>query len=172
MESGVIFKTVRPNVYKMLSPRTVIPIAESFTTNVWDLLRKECSRLEGVSTPLLDFGRLGASREPAEPDPTTQGSRRSPLFYQASVCAFFGSSYPVAESYKPWCDFYGTIHSSLAGAPRFLLKKHLTALFTLHKLMEKHLDGPHDDAPELVLENERVMRSHGFVCFCLPARNA
>ena len=136
----------------MLSPRAVIPIAESFTTNVWDLLRKECSRLEGVSTPLLDF--------------------ISPLFYQASVCAFFGSSYPVAESYKPWCDFYGTIHSSLAGAPRFLLKKHLKALFTLHKLMEKHLDGPHDDAPELVLENERVMRSHGFVCFYLPVRNA
>ncbi|KAF9646393.1 cytochrome P450 [Thelephora ganbajun] len=142
MKSEVTSKVLHPAQHKYLSPTGIIPIIESYTTAVWDLLEREGSSFEDVSTPLRNF--------------------ILPVLYQASAYAFFGRSYPVVESYEPFNDFDRTFHLLLAGVPRFFLRKHTKGLATLHRLFEKYFDGPHDDASEMVLENERVMRSHGY----------
>jgi len=144
MRSDVTSKILHPAQHKYLSPTGIVPIVESYTSAIQDLLEKEGSRLEGVSTPLHDFV--------------------VPVLYQASAYAFFGHSCPVAESYKPFNDFDKTFHLLLAGAPRVFLRTHVNGLATMHRLFEKYLDGPHEDASELVLDNERVMRNHGYVC--------
>ena len=144
MKSDITPKILYPVQHKHLSPNGIIPVIESYTTDVWGLLEKEGSRLEGVSTPLRDFVL--------------------PVFYQASAYAFFGRSCPAAESYEPFNDFDSVFHLLLAGVPRVFLRKSTKGLATMRRLLEKYFDGPHDDASELVLENERVMRSHGYVC--------
>ena len=145
MKSEIVSEILHPAQHKYLSPTGVVPIVESYAMAVWELLEKEGSRFEGVSTPLLDFAL--------------------PVLYQASAYAFFGRSCPVVESYKPFHEFDGTFHLLLAGIPRVLLRKHAHGLATLHRLFEEYFDGPHDDASEFVLEAERVLRSHGYVCF-------
>ena len=144
MKSDIILELLYPTQHKHLSATSIVPVIESYTTVVWDLLEKEGSRLEGVSIPLRDFVL--------------------PVLYQASGYAFFGRSCPVTESYEPFNDFNRTFHLLLAGVPRVFLRKNVRGLATMHRLFEKHFDGPHDDASELVLENERVMRDHGYVC--------
>jgi len=143
MQSDITPKVLFPIQHKHLLPTNVIPVVESYTTAVWDLLKKEGSRLEGVSTPLRGFVL--------------------PVFYKASVYAFFGRSYPVAELYEPFNDFDGSFHLLIAGLPRVFLKKSTEGLATMHRLLGKYFDGPHDDASEGVLEIEQVMRSHGYV---------
>ena len=147
MKSDITSQVLHPAQHKYLSPIGVVPIMESYTTAVWDLLEKEASRFEGVSTPLRDFAL--------------------PVLYQASGYAFFGRSCPIVESYGPFNDFDGSFHLQLAGVPRVFLRKHLEGLATLQRLFEKYFDGPHDDASEFVLENERVVRNQGYVCFTL-----
>jgi hypothetical protein len=144
MKSDIIPKVLYPTQHKHLSPTGIIPVIESYTTAVWGLLEKEGPRLEGVSTLLSDFVL--------------------PVFYQASVHAFFGRSYSVAESFEAFNDFDRTFHLSLAGVPRVFLRKSTTGLATMHRLLEEYFDGPHDDASEFVLEIEQVMRKHGYVC--------
>jgi len=144
MESDITPKVLFPIQHKHLLPTNIIPVVESYTTAVWDLLEREGSRLEGVSTPLHDFVL--------------------PVFYKASVYAFFGRSYPVAELYEPFNDFDGSFHLSIAGLPRMFLKKSTEGLATMHRLLGKYFDGPHDDASEAVLEIEQVMRGNGYVC--------
>ena len=39
----------------------------------------------------------------------------------------------------------------------------------MHTLFEKYFGNPHDDASELVLETEQVMRKHGYVCLFLKS---
>jgi hypothetical protein len=143
MKSDITSKVLHPAQHKYLSPTGIIPIIESYTTAVWDLLEKEGSRFEGVSTPLRDFVL--------------------PVLYQASAYAFFGRSCPVVESYEPFNDFDGDFHLLLAGVPRVFLRKHIEGLATMHRLFEKYFDSPHDDASELVLENEQVIRNQGYV---------
>jgi len=149
MKSDVTSNILHPAQHKYLSPTGVIPIIESYTTAVWDLLEKEGSRFEGVSTPLRDFVL--------------------PVLYQASAYAFFGRSCPVLESYEPFNDFDRTFHLLLAGIPRIFLRKHIKGLDIMHRLFEKYFDGPHEDASELVLENEQVIRDQGYVCFLLTS---
>lgn len=149
MKSDLTYKVLHPSQHKHLSPTGVVPVIKSYTAAVWDLLEKEGSRLEGVSTPLRDFVL--------------------PVLYQASAYAFFGHSCPVAESYGAFNDFDRTFHLLLAGVPRVFLRKNIEGLATMHKLFEKYFDGPHEDAWEMVLENEEVMRSHGYVCFRLKS---
>ena len=144
MKSDITSKVLFPIQHKHLSSTGIIPVIEPYTMAVWDLLGKEGSRFEGVSTPLHDFVL--------------------PVLYQASAYTFFGRSCPVAESYEPFNDFDKSFHLLLAGFPRVFLRKHVKGLATMHRLFEKYFDDPHDDASELVLENERVMRNHGYVC--------
>lgn len=146
MKSEITPKVLFPIEYKHLLPTKIITVVESYTTATWDLLKKEGSRLEGISTPLRDFVL--------------------PAFYEPSVYAFFGRSYPVAELYEPFNDFDGSFHLSIAGLPRVFLKKSTEGLATMHRLLGKYIDGSHDDASEGVLEIEQVMRSHGYVCPC------
>lgn len=148
MKSDLTTKILHPAQHKYLSPTGVIPVAESYTTAVWDLLEKEGSRFEGVSIPLRDFAL--------------------PVLYQASAYAFFGRSCPVMESYEPFNDFDGEFYLLLAGVPRVFLRKHLEGLTTMHTLFEKYFDNPHEDASGLVLENEKAIRDQGHVCFHLP----
>lgn len=153
MKSDITSKILYPSQHKYLSSTGVVPIVEAYTTAVWELLEAEGSRLEGASTPLLDFAL--------------------PVLYQASAYAFFGRSCPVMESYEPFHDFDSTFHLLLAGVPRVLLRKNVHGLATLHRLFGKYFDGPHEDASEFVLEAERVMRSHGYVrSRSAPARNS
>ena len=147
MRSGVMSEVIHPSQHKHLSPTNIIPIIESFTTIVCDLLEKEGSRLEGISIPLSDFVL--------------------PVLYQASGYAFFGRSLPAMELYEPLNDFDGSFHLALAGVPRVFLRKHAEGLAAMHRLFEKYFDGPHKDVPEFVLESEQVMRNHGYVCFPL-----
>jgi hypothetical protein len=144
MKSDLTSQILHPAQHKYLSPTEVVSIVESFTTAVWELLEKEGSKLEGVSTPLLNFVL--------------------PVLYQSSADAFFGRSFPAVETYEPFRDFDRTFHLSLAGVPRALLREHTKGLHNMHRLFEKYFDGPHDDASELVLGTERVVRSHGYVC--------
>lgn len=143
MKSEVTSKLLHPIQHKYLSSTGVAPAVESYTAVVWELLEKEGSKFEGASTPLLDFV--------------------SPLIYQASAYAFYGRSCPAVESYKPFRDFDRTFHLALAGVPRVFLREHAKGLATMQKLFGEYFDRPHDDASELVLENEQVLRSHGYV---------
>lgn len=143
MNSDITSEILHPTQHKFLSPAGIVPTVESYTATVWEILKKEGSKFEGVSTPLLDFAM--------------------PVIYQASAYAFFGRSCPAVESYKPFRDFDRTFHLALAGVPRFFLREHAEGLATLQKLFAKYFDGPHDDASELVLENERALRSHNYV---------
>ena len=144
MKSEITPEILHPTQRKCLSPMGVVPIVESFATAVWGLLEKEGPKLEGVSTPLLDFVL--------------------PVLYQSSAYAFFGRSCPAAESYEPFRDFDRTFHLLLAGVPRVFLRKHTKGLHDLRRLFEKYFDSPHNDASEFVLGNERVVRDHGYVC--------
>lgn len=146
MNSDITAKLLHPIQHKHLSSTGVAPAAESYSTAVWELLGKEGSKFEGISIPLLDFAL--------------------PVLYQASAYAFFGRSCPAAESHKPFRDFDRTFHLTLAGVPRFFLREHAEGLATMQRLFQRYFDGPHDDASELVLENERVLRSHGYVRLC------
>lgn len=146
MNSDVTSKILHPTQHKYLSSAGVAPVLESYSTTVWESLEKEGSRFKGVSTPLLDFVL--------------------PVVYQASAYAFFGRSCPAVESYKPFQDYDRTFHLVIAGVPRFFLRAHVEGLATLHKLFERYFDGSHEDASEMVLENERVLRSYDYVCFC------
>jgi hypothetical protein len=150
LKSDITSKILHPAQHKYLSPTGIVPVIESYTTAVWELLEQEGRGFEGVSTPLLDFVL--------------------PVLYQASAYAFFGRSCPVVESYEPFHDFDRSFHLLLAGVPRVFLRKHVQGLATLHKLFEKYFDGPHEDASEVVLENERVIRGDGYVCFILCLR--
>ena len=143
MKSEITSKLLHPTQHKYLSPTGVVPAVESYTTVVWEQLEKEGSKFEGVSTPLLDFAL--------------------PVIYQASAYAFYGRSCPAVESYMPFRDFDRTFHFALAGVPRFLLREHVEGLATMQRLFGEYFDRPHDDASELVLENEGVLRSHGYV---------
>ena len=145
MKSDLVPNVLHPAQHKHLSPTGVIPIVESYTTIVWDLLEKEGSKFKGVSVPLRDFVL--------------------PVLYQASAYAFFGRSCPAVESYEPFTDFDNDFHFLLAGVPRVFLRRHLEGLATMHTLFEKYFDGPHEDASELVLENERAIRNQGHVRF-------
>ena len=143
MKSDITHKVLHPAQHKYLSPTGVIPIIESYTTAVWDLLWKEGSRFEGVSIPLRNFVL--------------------PVLYQASAYAFFGRSCPAEETYGPFNDFDRSFHLLLAGVPRVFLRKHIEGLAAMHRLFERYFDGPHKDASEFVLENERVVRDQGYV---------
>ena len=145
IKSDITSEILHPALQKHLSPTGIIPIVESYTTAVQDLLEKEGSGFEGISTPLHDFVL--------------------PVLYQASAYAFFGRSFPAVESYKPFHDFDGSFHLLLAGAPRIFLRKHVNGLTAMHRLLEKYFDGPHDDASAVVSENEQVVRGYGYVCF-------
>ena len=145
MRSDITHKVLHPAQHKYLSPTGVIPIIESYTTAVWDLLWQEGSRFEGVSIPLRNFVL--------------------PVLYQASAYAFFGRSSLSEESYEPFNDFDTDFYWSLVGVPRIFLKKHAKGLATMHRLFEEYFDKPHKDASEFVLENEQVMRNQGYVCF-------
>jgi hypothetical protein len=149
MKSDIAFDVLHPAQHKHLSPTGVIPIVKSYVTAVWDLLEKEGSRVEGTSTPLHDLVL--------------------PVLYQASAYAFFGSSCPAVESYEPFNDFDRTFYLLVAGVPRVLLRKNIEGLATMRRLFEKYVDGPHEDASELVWENERVIRNQGYVCFRLTS---
>jgi len=146
MKLDIVSETLRPQ-HRHFSPTGLIPTTETYTIVIWDLLRKEGSRFEDVSTPLRDFIR--------------------PVLYQASAYAFCGRSCPVAELYEPFDDFENNFHLSLAGIPRVFLRKHVEGLVTMNRLLEKYFDGPHEDALEFVLENEQVIRDQGHVCFNL-----
>jgi len=122
---------------------------KAFGRAVWDLLEKEGSRFEGVSTPLRDF--------------------ILPVLYQASAYASFGRSCPVLESYEPFTDFDRTFHLLLASIPRIFLRKHIRGLDTMHELFEKYFDDPHEDASELVLKNEQVICNQGYAYFHLTS---
>ena len=143
MKPELASEILHPNQHKHLSPTGIAPVIESYSRIVWDALEKEGSRVKGASTPLLDFAL--------------------PVIYQASAYAFFGRSCPTTETYEPFRDFDRKFHLALAGVPRFFLGEHAKGLATLQKLFEVYMDGPHDDASELVLENERVLRSHNHV---------
>lgn len=143
MNSEVTSKLLHPTQHKYLSSTGVAPVVESYTTTVWEILKKEGSKFEGISTPLLDFAL--------------------PVIYQASAYAFFGRSCPAEESHKPFRDFDRTFHLALAGVPRFFLREHAEGLATMRRLFKKYFDDPHDDASGLVLENEQALRSHGYV---------
>jgi len=145
MKSDLVSKVLHPSQHKHLSPTGVIPIVESYTAAVWDLLGKEGSKSEGVSVPLRDFVL--------------------PVLYQGSAYAFFGRSCPAVESHKAFTDFDDDFHFLLAGVPRFFLRKHLEGLATMHRLFEKYFDGHHEDASGMVLENEQAIRNQGHVCF-------
>lgn len=147
MKSEITSEILHFTQHKYLSSTGVAPAVESYTKAVWEILGKEGSKLEGVSTPLLDFAPS--------------------VVYQSSAYAFFGRSCPAVESHKPFRDFDRTFHLALAGVPRFLLRKHVQGLATMQRLFTKYFDGPHDDASELVLENEQVLRSHDYVRFVL-----
>ena len=147
MKSELTSNVLHPAQHKHLSPTGITPIAESYTTAVWELLGKEGSRFEGVSIPLRDFVL--------------------PVIYQASAYAFFGRSCPILESYGPFNDFDREFYLLLAGVPRVFLRKHLEGLATMHRLFESYFDNPHEDASGLVLENEKAIRDHGHVCFHL-----
>ena len=147
MKSDLTSEVLFPTQHRHLSPTATLLLIESYTTAVWDILEKEGHGLEGVGTPLRDFVL--------------------PVFYQASSHAFFGRSCPAMELYGPFNDFDRDFHLALAGVPRVFLRKHVEGLTTLHRLFERYFDGPHEDAPELVLETERTMRSHGYVRFSL-----
>jgi len=149
MKSDITSNILHPAQHKYLSPTGVIAIIESYTMVVWDLLEKEGSRFEGVSTPLRDF--------------------ILPVLYQASAYASFGCSCPVLESYEPFNDFDRTFHLLFAGIPRIFLRKHIRGLDTMHGLFEKYFDDPHEDASELVLKNEQVIRNQGYACFRLAS---
>ena len=144
MKSDITSEILHPTQHKYLSSTGIIPVVESYTTAVWELLGREGSKVEGVSTPLLDFAL--------------------PMIYQASAYAFFGRSCPAVESYQPFRDFDETFHLVLAGVPRLFLRKHVKGLATMQNLFKEYFDGPHDDASDLVLDNERVLRSHDYVC--------
>lgn len=143
MKSDIPSKILHPAQHKPLPPTGIVPIMKSRTQAVWDLLKEEGSKLEGISTPLHDFIQ--------------------PVLYQASAYALFGRSCPVVESFEPFHDFL------LAGVPRFFLGKHIERLATMQKLLEKYFDSPHEDASCLVLENEQVVRNHGYVRFHLTS---
>ena len=147
MKSDIVSEVLRPAQHRHFSSTGIVPIIEIYTATIWDLLRKEGARLEGISTPLYDFIR--------------------PMLYQASAYALFGCSFPVAESYEPFNDFNKSFHLSLAGVPRVFLRKHVEGLATMDELFEKYFDGPHEDASGSVLENEQVIREQGHVCFHL-----
>lgn len=142
MKSDVISKIIHPAQHKHLSSTGIAPVIESYTATVWELLERKGSRLEGTSFQLLDFVL--------------------PVLYEASAYAFFGRSCPVAETYGPYYDFDRMIHLAISGLPRLFLRKHTKGLATMQRSFERYFDGPHDDASELVLENEQVMRSHGY----------
>jgi len=143
IHSDVTSKLLYPALQRYLSPTGIIPTVESYTIAACELLEKNGSRLEGVSTPLHDFVL--------------------PVVYQASAYAFFGRSFPAEGLWGPFNDFGGSFHLMLAGVPRDLLRTHVNGLATMHKLLREYFDGPHDDASELVLESEQVMRNHGYV---------
>ena len=147
VKSDIVSEALRPAQHRHFSSTGIIPIIETYTTTIWDLLRKEGSRFEGVSTPLHDLVH--------------------PVLYQASVRALFGCSFPVVEFYEPFNDFDKSFHLSLAGVPRVFLRKHVRGLAAMDELLEKYFDGPHEDASGSVLENEQVMRDQGHVCFHL-----
>ena len=149
MKSDITSKILHPAQHKYLSPTDIVPIMKSYTPAVWDLLKEEGSKLEGISTPLHDFVL--------------------PVLYQASAYAFFGRSCPVVESFEPFHDSDGPFHLLLAGVPRYFLGKHIERLATMQKLFEKYFDSPHEDASQLVLENEQVIRNHGYVRFHLTS---
>jgi len=138
---------LHPSVHRYLSPTGIIPLIEPYTTAVLDLLQKEGSRFEGVSTPLHDFVL--------------------PVVSRASAYAFFGRSFPAVELGGPLRAFDGSFQLLLAGIPRVLLRSGTNGLATMHTLLEMYFDGPHDDASEFVLESEQVMRKHGYVCLIL-----
>ena len=148
-KSEVASKILYPTLHRYLSATEIIPIVESYTTTTWDLLEREGSMLEGVGTPLSDFV--------------------IPVVSQASGYAFFGRSFSAAEFCKPLNDFNGGFHLFLAGLPRAFLKKHTNGLAKMQWMFERYFDGPHDDASELVLESEQVMRKHGYVCLFLKS---
>ena len=148
MNSDLPAKVLHPVQHKYLSPTGVVPITKAYTTAVWNILEKEGARFQGTSTPLRDFVL--------------------PVLYQSSAYAFFGASCPVVESYEPFIDFDRDFHLFLAGVPRIFLRKHLKGLATMHRLFEKYFEGPHEDASQMVLENEQVIRDQGHVCFLLP----
>jgi len=145
MKSDIVSEVLRPSQHRHFSPTGLILTIETYTTAVWDQLRKEGSRFEGISTPLHDFVR--------------------PVLYQASAYAFYGRSFPVAELYEPFSDFDKSFHLSLAGVPRVFLRKHVRGLAAMDELLEKYFDGPHEDASGFVLENEEVIREQGHVRF-------
>ena len=150
MKSGITSEVLHPTQHKYLSPTGIIPIVETYTTAVWDLLGKRGLRFEGVSTPLRDFVQ--------------------PVLYQASAHAFFGRSRLTEESYEPFNDFDGDFYWSLVGVPRVFLRKHTEGLATMHRLFEEYFDGPHKGASEFVLECEQVMRNQGYVRSHLTSR--
>jgi hypothetical protein len=143
MKSEMTSEILHPTQHQHLSSTGVATAIETYSTTVWEVLGKEGSKFEGVSTPLLEFA--------------------PPVLYQASAYAFFGRSCPAVESHKPFRDFDRTFHLALAGVPRFFLREHVEGLATLQRLFWKYFDGPHDDASNLVLENERTLRSHNYV---------
>lgn len=143
MKSDITSEILHPTQHKYLSATGIVPVLDSYTTAVWELLEREGSKIKGVSTPLLDFAL--------------------PVVYQASAYAFFGRSCPAAESYQPFRDFDRTFHLVLAGVPRLFLREHVQGLATMQKLFKDYIDGPHDDASGLVLENEQVLRNHNYV---------
>ena len=144
MNPDIASDILHPIQHKYLSSTAIAPVMESYATAIWELLEKEGPRFEGISTPLVDFAL--------------------PVIYQASAYAFFGRSCPAVETYEPFHDFDKTFFLALAGVPRFFLRKHAEGLATMRRLFGEYFESPHDDASELVLENERVMRSYGYVC--------
>jgi hypothetical protein len=132
-----------PAHHRYLSPQQIKPLLKSYAMHAHEAILESQDKFVGNSTPFIPF--------------------IIPIAYKAAAYAFFGRSFPVEKSYKPYKDFESVFHLRMAGVPDFLLKKGIKAWEDIIQMIEDYLKVAHDDSFELVQMLEREAKAEGFV---------